>query len=83
MCDYIKNGIGEMICLKEEENQGINQMLNSIGKSDVEGELNNLQYYEALIFKKYQEAQEKCEKYGTFSIKISIILGVLIAIILL
>ena len=80
---YIETGVGDIYYLKPHENEELNTLLNSIGKSDIDGEINNLTYYENFIQKKCTESEEKYTKYGAFSIKMSIILGTLIAIILL
>ena len=81
--DYISLGEGNITCLKPNENSEINRLFDSIGKSDVNGEINNLQYYESLILKNYHDSEDKFVKYGSFSIKMAILFGALIVIILI
>lgn len=81
--NYISCGQANISFLKQEENEELLKLLNSIGKSNIEGELNNLEYYEGVIIKNCRNAQEKYDKYGTFSIKLSILFGALVAIILI
>ena len=81
--DYISFGEGNITYLKPNENSEINRLFDSIGKSDVNGEINNLQHYESLILKNYHDSEDKFVKYGSFSIKMAILFGALIVIILL
>lgn len=81
--DYIVLGKCESKYLKTQENKLINDFLNSIGKMDVDGEINNLKYYEDVISNHYFKAEDNYNKYGLFSIKISIIIGTMIAIFLI
>jgi len=81
--DYLVLGKGELSILKSHENKELNNFLNSIGKKDVDGEIYNLNYYENLIEKNYTLAETNYNKYGVFSIKMSILFGVLLAIILI
>lgn len=69
--------------LKEEEKDELVQLLDNIGKRDVDGEIYNLDYYYQKISKHCDISQDQLSRYGLFSIKISIIIGVLIAIILI
>lgn len=80
---YVKN---EEICcvyLNDFEIKELLIMLDSIGNSDVDGEINNINYCEIKIEKFCKKAEENFNKYGSFSFKISFILGVLISIILI
>lgn len=81
--DYIKLGQAETMFLTSNENLRLNEFLDSIGKSDVDGELMSLKYYENLINKDCQVQEEKLNKYGNFSVKLAIIIGTLISIILI
>lgn len=80
---YIISGCGGSAYLKQNEIDELNNLFNTIGKNDVDGELNNLEFFELKINKKCKETEEKLNKYGVFSIKMSIVLGALIAIILI
>jgi hypothetical protein len=80
---YVELGAGEILYLRPNENVEINKLFDSIGKSDIDGELNNLKYYEELILRNCKESENKFMKYGSFSIKMAILIGTLISIILL
>ena len=81
--DYVNKGVGNSRMLKEEENLKLNEFLDSIGKKDVSGEIDNLSYYESQIAKSCLVAEEYYNKYGLFAVKMSIIVGSLIAIVLI
>ena len=81
--DYIEAGQAETKFLNQNENFKLNEFLNSIGKNNIDGEIMGLQYYENIIIKDCNLSEEKLNKYGTFSVKLAIIIGTLIAIILI
>jgi len=81
--NYLLLGKVDCAYLKNAENKALNDFLNSIGKMDVDGEINNLNYYENLIDEYCVATEENYLKYGVFSIKISIIIGALIVIFLI
>jgi len=80
---YLTEGKGYLNILNDNENYVINTFLNSVGKSDMDGEISNLKYYEHLIDSMKSKSKDNYNKYGMFSVKMSIILGTLIAIILI
>ena len=81
--NYLMGNNVECVYLKSVENKTINDFLNSVGKMDVDGELNNLKYYCDLMEEYYRINEDIYNKYGTFSIKISIVIGALIVIFLI
>lgn len=81
--DYVVLGKADSIFLKNYENKAINDLLSSIGKKDVDGELNNLTYHQNLMENYHKKNEDIYVKYGVFSIKISIIIGALIVIFLI
>ena len=81
--EYISTCKGNSSILTNEENNCLNDILNSIGRNDVNGELNNIDYYLVEINKKYNEALEKYNLYGGFAVKISIVIGALVVIFLI
>lgn len=81
--EYLSGGQGCSNVLKDDENSVINELLSSIGKRDMDGELSNLQYYEKVVLTMKNACKENYDKYGMFSIKMAIILGTLITIILI
>ena len=81
--NYLMENNVECVYLKSVENKTINDFLNSVGKMDIDGELNNLKYYGDLMEEYYRINEDIYNKYGTFSIKISIVIGVLIVIFLI
>ena len=81
--NYILYGSGHSSILSETENKFFNDFLNSIGNNNVDGEVYNLAYYERLIKEYVVRAQEKYDKYGVLSIKLSIIIAALLVIFLI
>ena len=81
--NYLKNGQASIALLKSKETQELTMCLNSIGKSDVDGEIKNLNYYDGVFNEKYLETKNFYDKYGSLIIKLSIIAGALIAVILM
>jgi len=69
--------------LKTEENIVIANFLSSIGTKDVDGEVDNLNKYKEFFKLSFEKAQEEEKKRGITSLKISIVLGLLFAIILI
>lgn len=80
---YLNNSIYNSKVLKNEENITIQNFLSSIGKKDVDGEVFNLNKYKEIFKNKLELAKEDEKKRGVASLKISIILGLLVAIILI
>lgn len=80
---YIKYGVGSCETLSCEENLYLNTILDSIGKNDVEGELNNIDYYFTIINQTYCDVLDKYNRYGGFAVKIAIVIGALVTIILI
>jgi len=80
---YLLSGKGNITLLKEKENNILNEFLDSVGNKNVDGEIYNLEYYEKIIKEYMDDMQEKYNKYGVLSIKLSIILSALLVIILL
>ena len=80
---YSDSRIEDCIYLNRDENIKLYEILESIGKNDVEGELRSIDYYENIVFNYCNIAYDNLNKYGNFSIKLAIILGTLIAIIMI
>ena len=69
--------------IKNEDNAIIQNFLASIGRKDVDGEVYNLNKYKAIFISAFEKAREDEKKMGVASLKVSIVLGLLIAIILI
>lgn len=80
---YLDNGRVNSIYLSQSDNIKIAEFLNNIGRNNVEGELASLEYYENIINSNCDIAYNNLNKYGSFSIKLAIIIGTLISIILI
>ena len=81
--EYIRYNKVTSKYLDDSENNKIYEMLENIGKNNVEGEIKSLEYYENILSKNCQLAGEKYNKYGIFAVKLSIIAGTLISILLI
>ena len=70
-------------CLKQDEKDFILLFLKTLGRSDVENQTKEIQNF----ITKFQEIKATCDaeykKYGTLSIKLSIVAGLFIAVILI
>lgn len=69
--------------LTVQENEFLQSFLNSLGKSDSTGEINNLNFYKSEINKKLDESKENYKKLGTLGTKLGFIAGLLMIIVLL
>ena len=69
--------------LNSEENEVVQNFLCSIGKKDVDGEVDNISKYKEIFKLSYEKAKEDEKKHGVISLKISIVIGLLLAIILI
>ncbi len=76
---------GKISCtyLNDFEKKEICEFFSKLGKQDIDGELNNLEFYNNLFNEKLKIHTEKNKKYGTFSVKMSALLGGLICILLI
>ena len=68
--------------LNEEENGEIIQFINNIGKFDVEGELQNIEYYSSLFMLKKEKCQKEESTIGVMCLKLGWLLGLLLCIVL-
>lgn len=80
---FLQGGAGKISILKQPELTLLNNFILSIGKSNVEGEIANIRFYETSINTQLVLAQNSYSKYGMFSVKMSILAGTLFAIILI
>lgn len=81
--NYLKTGQASTNVLRHNEVAELTNCLNSIGKKDVDGEINNLNYYESLFQRKFSETKAFYDKYGVLIVKLSIIAGALISVVLM
>ena len=81
--DFFSNKKIKITYLTIEEQDLINTFLCTLGKKDVDGEINNVEFYEG----KFKEILSKQNKtfatYGNFSIKMSLVVGLLVCILLI
>ena len=81
---YISHGkITECKFLNKKEQDLLEKFLNSLGKSDEEGEIRNLNNYRTELMRVKEEGLADCKKYGDLSIKMSVIIGALVLVIFL
>lgn len=80
---FIENKECKIDFLKEEEVAEIKSFLLSLGKQDIDGEINNVDFYEGKFKTKLGEHVQRFDKFGGFSIKMSALLGLLICVILI
>ena len=83
LTQYLKNGTCEINDLRHEDVNDIKVFLAGLGKQDVDGEVNNIEFHKSKFVAKLHEHEKIYDKYGSFSVKMSALVGVLICIILI
>lgn len=81
--NYLKNGKCSSVFLKKEECENFGDFLSSMGHCDVDGEINNLTYWENVFKTKQENAKLFYDKYGLAILKLSIIFGAILSIMML
>jgi len=81
--DYLKNGRATSVFLKQKESGELVEFFSSIGKRDVDGEIKNLGFWEEVFKTKRDAVKGFYDKYGVMILKLSIIVGSMLAIILI
>ena len=81
MADYKTGKSFSVGFLTEYENQKVLEFLNSIGFFDVCGELNNIERYNQIFNRLYNESVLNNKKYGELYSKLGIMLGLIVVII--
>ncbi len=76
---FNKDGLINVL-LNDVDKQELVTFLNGLGKKDVEGELNYVDFYKNIFTQKEKKSIELFNKYGTFSIKISALLALLLCL---
>ena len=81
LVDYKTGKSSSVGFLTEYENQKVLEFLNSIGFFDVCGELNNIERYNQIFNRLYNESVLNNKKYGELYSKLGIMLGLIVVII--
>lgn len=91
-CDYLKNKNIEfsskqlfrgIVILKEDEKNIIFDFFSRLGRHDCDNELKLIDDFKNIIFPLSQTCQQDNNKYGKMSIKISFLLGLMLAILII
>ena len=72
-----------LLFLNERENAFIANFLNSLGKLDASGEVNNIKNYNSEVIRQLEGANDEYQKFGTMVTKLEIIAGLLICVLLI
>ena len=83
LADYMERKTVNVKYLSEEENASIKQFLDSVGHSDVDGELANIEYYNNTFSGESDKAKEMMNSKGNMYFKLSALVGVMVCIIFL
>lgn len=67
----------------ENERKEIEKFLDSLGKKDIDGEVQNLKNYKLKFETIYKKSCDDLKKKGSISLKLSFVLGLLLAILLI
>lgn len=81
--EYLKGERVSSVFLKPKESGDLTEFFSSIGKHDVDGEIKNLTYWEGVFKLKRDAVKDFYDKYGVMILKLSIIVGSMLAIILI
>lgn len=80
---YFNKSLVNVSFLSEQENLDIKNFLAGLGKQDIDGEINHIDFYISKFSNKLNTHTLNFNKYGQFSIKMSAILGLLVCILLI
>lgn len=69
--------------LNKKEQEFLDKFMQSLGKADEEGEIRNLNNYRTEFLRIKEDGQQDCKKYGSFALKMSIVIGLLVVIVLI
>ncbi|MBR4745714.1 MAG: stage III sporulation protein AB [Clostridia bacterium] len=81
--EYLSNQKVTLSFLSDEENNQLLQFLNSLGKGDVEREVNNLSYYSVQFNDKLAKVKQDESTNGNMYFKLVSLIGVVICIMLI
>lgn len=89
LLSFLKERSGEVLekakshFVKDEDKKFVESILNAIGKTDSEGELSKLEFYNLKCEEKLVDAKSVHKKYSTITIKLSILFGLLVVLVLI
>lgn len=78
---FLKNSGYDCRYLKKTEQDLLERFFKSLGKSDEEGEIRNLNNYRTELMKVREDGQAECKKYSGFAVKMGVIIGALVFVI--
>lgn len=79
----VKTIFKEASCLKDDEKEFILLFLKTLGRSDVENQTKEISSFTQRFIEKKEETEKEFKKYGSLSVKLSIIAGLFFAIIII
>lgn len=80
--DYVKKAIGGEVVVKGEKGEFLIKYLNDIGRTDAPTQISYLTEKGQTLLKLKQKSEEKYKKYGALYLKLSLMAGILIAVLL-
>lgn len=78
-----KNHEIKLSILNDSENVRIKDFLNSIGKFDVNGELNNIENHKTILVENYAKSKIDVKQYGVLYSKMGVLVALVLVIVLL
>ena len=81
--DYLFNRKVNLSFLSDEENYQLLQFLDSLGKGDVEREINNLSYYSIQFSDKLVKVKQDESTNGNMYFKLVSLVGIVVCIVLI
>lgn len=80
--DYVKKALGGERVIKGEDGEFLSGYLSDIGKTDAPTQLAYLNEKGKTLLEMKQKSEEKYKKYGSLYFKLSLMAGILIAVLL-